>query len=249
MKIGLIGIVGEESKRDFWGTMAQVAEMGYRGIEGVEGALLEGDPAANLARFRALGLEHLTVSASLADLRDRLDEVRHKADASGARRATVWWSDAKDRDVLLEEAELYNQAGAKLAADGIRLCYHNHDHEFRNVFAGVNALDLLATNTDPASVFFTIDVGWVEVGGGDPAAVLTALKGRVPAIHAKDFFDLNDRASFTAVGSGAVNFNRALPAAQAAGVEWVIVEQDRLRNLSAMETAQAAALNLRERGF
>ncbi len=249
MKLGLIGIVGEQSKADFWGTMAELAEMGYQGIEAVDSHLLQGDPAANLARFHGLGLEHLTVSANQADLRERLDDIRRKAIDSGANRVSVWWSDAKDRDVLLQEAELYNRAGAQLAADGFRLCYHNHDHEFRNVFDGVNALDLLAANTDPGSVYFTIDVGWVEVGGGNPAEVLASLKGRVPAIHAKDFADLDDRASFTAVGSGAVNLTRALKAAGENGVEWVVVEQDKLRNLSAMDTVRAAALNLRERGL
>lgn len=249
MKLGLIGIVSEQSKADFWGTMTQLAEMGYQGIEAVDSYLLEGDPSANLARFQALGLEHLTVSANQTDLRERLDDVRRKAVLSGSSRVSVWWSDAKDRDILLQEAELYNRAGAQLAADGLRLCYHNHDHEFRNVFDGVNALDLLAANTDPRSVYFTIDVGWVEVGGGDPAAVLANLKGRVPAIHAKDFADLGDRASFTAVGSGAVDFTRALKAAEENGVEWVVVEQDKLRNLCAMDTVRAAVLNLRERGL
>jgi len=249
MKLGLIGIVSEESKADFWGTMSRLAQMGYQGIEGIEGQLQQGDSAANLARLHSLGLQHLTVSASLADLRERLDDVRRKAVDSGANRVSVWWSDAKDRDVLLQEAEAYNRAGTKLAADGLRLCYHNHDHEFRNVFEGVNALDLLAQNTDPKAVYFTIDVGWVEVGGGDPAVVLAGLKGRVPAIHAKDFADLGDRGSFTAVGSGVVNFTRALKAAEENGVEWVVVEQDRLRNLSAMDTVRAAVLNLRERGL
>ena len=33
-KIGLIGIVNEESKQDLWGTMERVAAIGYQGIEG-----------------------------------------------------------------------------------------------------------------------------------------------------------------------------------------------------------------------
>jgi len=247
MRIGLIGIVGEEARRDFWGTMGRVAEMGYRGVEAIEGPLLEGDASENLLRLRALGLENLTTSASLDDLRDRLDQVRSKTVASGASRVSVWWSAANDRDVLLREAELYEASARQLAVDGLRLCYHNHDHELRNVFDGVNALELLAANT--STLCFTIDVGWVAVGGADPASVLRALKGRVPAVHAKDFADLSDRTSFTAVGTGAVPFPSALQAAEETGVEWAVVEQDQLRHLSAFDTALASVLNLRERGL
>ena len=55
-KIGLIGIVHEETKADLWGTMRRVAEIGYQGIEG-PGFLLQGDVAANVARFHQLGLQ------------------------------------------------------------------------------------------------------------------------------------------------------------------------------------------------
>jgi sugar phosphate isomerase/epimerase len=249
MRIGLIGIVGEEAKADFWGTMARVAEIGYQGVEAVDGALVEGDVAANLARFQGLGLQHLTTSASIDDLQNDLDGIVARTKATGADRVSVWWSNANDRDILLSEAEIYNVAGAKLAAEGLRLCYHNHEHEFRYVVDGENALDILANNTDPANLYFTIDVGWVTMGGADPAAVLHRLAGRVPTIHVKDFYDINERNSFTALGTGIVDFNSALSAAKETGVEWAVVEQDRLRYLSAWDTVVTSYLNLKERGL
>jgi sugar phosphate isomerase/epimerase len=249
MKLGLIGIVHEEANADFWGTMERLAAMGYQGVETVERHLLDGDPATNLARFRTLGLEHLTVSADRDALRDRLDDIRRRAVDSGAGRVSVWWSEADSREGLRRDAELYNSAGSLLRKDGIKLCYHNHDQEFRNLIDGAYALDFLALNTDPAALFFNIDIGWVAVGGEDPARVLARLKGRVPAIHVKDFADLSDRKSFTAVGTGAVDIAGALQVAEQTGVEWAIVEQDTLRNLSAIETATAAVLHLRERGY
>lgn len=248
MKLGLIGIIGDEAKSDFWGAMARVAEIGYQGVEAIDAHLTVGDVAANVARLHELGLQHLTVSASRDDLRDRLDEVRRRAISTGAGRVSVWWSEADSRESLLRDAELYNSAGSKLIVDGLRLCYHNHDQEFRNVIDGVYALDVLASNTDPKAVFFTIDVGWAAVGGEDPARVVRRLAGRIPVIHAKDFADVHDRTSFTSVGTGAVDMKAALQAAEESGVEWAIVEQDRLRNLSAFETVTAAGLYLRELG-
>ena len=64
-KVGLIGIVGDEAKQDFWGTMQKVAGMGYQGIE-APGGLSDGNTSENLKRFHALGLRVLTISAGSA---------------------------------------------------------------------------------------------------------------------------------------------------------------------------------------
>ncbi|MBC7808839.1 MAG: sugar phosphate isomerase/epimerase [Akkermansiaceae bacterium] len=249
MKVGLIGIVGAEAKADYWGTMGRIAEIGYAGVEAADHGLLDGDVAANLARLRALGLDFLTTSASREDLRDRFEDVRAKAVGLKSPRVSVWWSPADTKEGLLRDAELYNTAGAKLAEEGIKLCYHNHDQEFRNVIDGAYALDMLVLNTDPSAVYFTIDIGWVAIGGEDPARVLRRLKGRVPAIHVKDFADLSDRASFTTVGTGAVPIAEGMIAARETGVEWAVVEQDKLLYLSAWETVTTSFLNLKERGL
>ena len=249
MKTGLIGIVGAEMKADFFGTLEKIAAIGYDGVEAAEGMLLQGDVEANMKRFHATGLEFLTTSASREALRDDFDTVRKNALAVGSPRVSVWWSPADTRDGLMRDAELYNDAGAKLAADGIKLCYHNHDQEFRNVLDGVYGLDILAMHTDPAALYFTIDVGWVAVGGEDPVRVLHKLSGRVAAIHIKDFADLSNRASFTTVGTGAVPIAASIEAARATGVPVGVVEQDKLRHLSAIETIETSYRNLKERGL
>jgi len=249
MKIGLIGIVGEEAKQDFWGTMERVARVGYQGIEGAEGSLLSGNVEENLARFNGLGLQLLTVSASREQLRDDFDSVLQRAVAVKSPRVSVWWSPADTKDGLLRDAELYNTAGAKFAAEGIKLCYHNHHQEFRNVFDGVYALDLLALNTDPKALYFNIDIAWVTFGGEDPVRVLKRLAGRVPAIHVKDIVGLGDPIEFTAVGTGIVKTQESVRAAQETGVDWMIVEQDRLRNLTAIETITISYLYLKEAGL
>ena len=247
-KIGLIGLVGEDAKRDYWGTMARVAEIGYKGVEGA-GQLLKGDVAENVKRFHGLGLEALCHSASREALRDSLDQILAETQALQAPRVTVWWAPSESRDALLRDAELYNTAGARLAAEGIKLCYHNHDHEFRSAFNGVYGLDVLAEHTDPAAVYFEIDVAWVTIGGADPVAVLRRMAGRVPAIHVKDVYGLEERGLWTAVGTGVVDLNGSMQAASETGVEWAVVEQDQLRNLSAMETITVSYLNLKEAGW
>ncbi|UVI33283.1 sugar phosphate isomerase/epimerase family protein [Paenibacillus spongiae] len=248
LNIGLIGIVGEEAREDFWGTMEKVAAIGYRGIEGAE-QLLEGDTEANVARFHGLGLEVLTCSASREQLRDNLDTLIANAKALHSKRVTVWWAPCDSRESVLADAKLYNEAGSKLAAAGIKLCYHNHGHEFRNVFNGVNAMDLLAEYSDPAALFFEMDIAWISHGGADPVYVLRKLAGRVPAIHVKDMHSYTDSNPFTAVGTGIVNVRGSIAAAMETGVEWMVVEQDRMRHLTPFETATVSYLNLKEAGL
>lgn len=247
-KAGLIGIVGEEAKADWWGTMGRVAEIGYRGVEGGGGPLLKGDVAENLKRFHGLGLRVLTTSAKREQLADaaEVDRILAEAKSLQCERVTVWWGPCDDREALLRDAEVYNAAGARLASEGVRLCYHNHEHEFRTVHDGLYALDFLAAHTDPAALFFELDVAWIAFGGEDPARVVRRMAGRVPAIHVKDLYGLGERGQFTAVGTGVVPVRDAVRAAIDAGIEWAVVEQDRLRNLTGLETATVSYLNLKE---
>ncbi len=246
--VGLIGIVNEHAKSDFWGTIQRVADIGYKGVEEAS-YLLQGDVAANLARFHAMGLKVLTVTAMRERLRDDLDKVIQEAHALQSSRASVWWAGCESREAILKDAELYNKAGARLAAEGIKLCYHNHEHEFRNVYNGVCALDILAEHTDRANLHFELDIAWVTYGGEDPVRRIRNLAGRVPAIHVKDLYGLEVRNQFTTVGTGVVKIRESITAAMETGVEWIVVEQDSLRNLSAWETVTASYLNLKEMGL
>ncbi len=248
-KLGLIGLIKEEADKDFWGTMQRVAEIGYEGIEGA-GELLQGDVKANVRRFHELGLQVATHSASPDQLRNDLDKVIAEALSLETSHVTLWWAPCNSKEELLRDAELYNAAGARLAAEGLKLCYHNHDHEFKTTFNGLYALDILAEHTDPKSLYFRMDVAWITVGGADPAHILRKMAGRVPAIHIKDVYGTDVVGKWTAVGTGIVSIHDSIRAAcEIGGVEWMTVEQDQLRNLSAFETVLVSYLNLKEAGL
>jgi sugar phosphate isomerase/epimerase len=248
-KLGLIGIVHEEAKKDYWETMRRVAEIGYEGIEGAP-ELLQGDVTENVKRFHALGLKVATHSATLDQLHNQLDQVIKESLALKTNHVTVWWSDFSTRDELLRDAELYNDAGERLASEGLKLCYHNHDHEFKKTFNGLYALDILAEHTNPKALYFRLDVAWVTLGGADPAHILRKMAGRVPAIHIKDVYGTDEVGKWTAVGTGVVNIRDSIrTASEMDDVEWMTVEQDKLRNLTPFETAWVSYLNLKEAGL
>lgn len=248
-KLGLIGIIHEAMKADFWEAASKAAAIGYQGIEGVENHLLQGDVQSNLNRYRALGLQTITLSASRESLRENLDKLVANASVLQAPHVTVWWGPCESKDELLRDAELYNRAGARMAAEGIKLCYHNHAHEFKTAWNGVCAMDILAEYTDPKAVYFEMDIAWITMGGVDPVHVLNKMAGRVPAIHVKDVLTAEEPDQWTAVGTGIVRIAPSILKAREIGVEWMVVEQDRLRNLSPYETIMASYLNLKEAGL
>lgn len=117
-------------------------------------------------------------------------------------------------------------AGAAMAAAGITLCYHNHNHEFRKL-GGRTILDRIYDNTNPKHLQGEPDTFWVHYGGGENVEWCEKLAGRLPLIHLKDYRtnDENQHA-FCEVGSGNLNFARIIAAAEKSGCKWFIVEQD-----------------------
>lgn len=75
---------------------------------------------------------------------------------------------------------------AREAADvGLRVGYHNHDHELTSRIDGRSALEVFADLLDP-SVVLEVDLYWAMAGGEDPLPLLQRLGERVIAIHVKD---------------------------------------------------------------
>ena len=134
--------------------------------------------------------------------------------------------------------------GAEVKKQGLTLLYHNHDFEFVKL-DGKYALDVLY-DTVPADLLQTeLDVCWVRVGGEEPASYIRKYTGRAPVVHLKDYaggksehmyeligIESEERApeenpfEFRPVGSGVQDMPAIIKAAEDAGAQWVVVEQD-----------------------
>ncbi len=246
--IGIIGIVNEERKQDYWGTCQKLADLGYKGLEG--GGPPEGeDVDAALKRLDDMGLQLLTTSGNRYTIEDEIDGIIKRAKELKVPYVVVYWGPTESKEQVLADAEMYNRIGAKCAENGLKLMYHNHNHEFETEFDGKSVFDLYLENTDPDKVYFEVDVAWVTFGKADPVKILRENAGRIPVIHVKDLRDLDERGKFTAVGTGLVNIKGVMQAAIETGVDWCVIEQDKLNNITGIETAAAAIYNLREFGF
>jgi len=254
LKIGLIGIVGQELKADPWGTLERIAEIGYEGIEGAAGiAQRAGVPIAELQeKMKDLGLEVVAHSVRLQDEKPDMDGPIATAKEVGCKYLIQYWGPCESKDQLLREAEVFDAFGARCRQEGLTFCYHNHNHEFAT-FDGQYGIDILMQNTDPQNVRLELDVMWATYGGADPAAVIRKYSGRCPVLHIKDVVEVpgggvtnNERKEvlFTEVGTGVVDLPAVVDAAGECGAEWLVVEQDRMGELEPMDSIAVSYRNL-----
>ena len=129
-------------------------------------------------------------------------------------------------DDVKRYVEGIDRAGEVLARAGLVLTYHNHNIEFRRI-EGRLILDLIYQWSKPAHLQGELDTHWVQAGGGDPTAWCARLKGRLPLLHLKDYGLAPDNSRvFAEIGRGNLHWDTIVPAAEAAGCKWYIVEQD-----------------------
>ena len=142
-------------------------------------------------------------------------------------------SDRGGPEVMKKLGDALNHLGEKARAAGMQAAYHNHAFEFETV-NGSTLFQVLADNTDKKLVGFELDLFWLTVAGNDPADFILKHKGRVPLVHLKDmaegtekrFNESVPRTAFKEVGSGTIDWKKALHAAAQVGVQHYFVEQD-----------------------
>ena len=215
--------VREQLAADRAGVLNRVAGFGYTAVEPF--GILE-DPAGLAADLAAAGLAVCSVHATPAG--EQAGPVAAAAAALGADTVIVPYLPPgrfADLDGVRSVAAELNAMAARLADNGLRLGYHNHDHELAPVRGGPGAtpaLEVLAERLAP-SVLLEVDTYWAAVGGQDVPALLRRLGGRVGYLHVKDGPVTKD-GPMTAVGSGRMPIAEILAAAPAA---WRVVELDR----------------------
>lgn len=132
--------------------------------------------------------------------------------------------------------EMYRELGAAARAlrdAGKLFMYHNHHYEFGKIDGRI-VIDELCELFAPDELGFTFDTYWAQISGCDPAAWLRKLKGRVPCIHLKDCAigvnEVNEEkvvaSRYAVLGEGNMNFDAIFKAAEDAGTEYMLVEQD-----------------------
>lgn len=230
-------IVREECREDLAGVLKKLAEIGYEGIEFLG---YFGHSAEEVkAMLEANGLEALGNHVPYAELLANADEILDFHRVVGCSYLTVadlplvgFEDVAANLKMLAQKAEIR----------GIRLLYHNHDQELIEKTDGMENLTWIMDHTD---LFLEPDLGWIEIGGGDPAWYLEKYVSRCPVIHLKDYFttdhaklgrvrefvparggEKRGHFEFRPTGYGVLNLPKLLPLCLACNPEWFVMDHD-----------------------
>jgi len=221
-------------KRDVPGTLKRVRELGFTNVE------LAGYYGMTAKQFRAeldkAGLKAISMHIGYEMARDHIQNVIQDARVLDVQYVGVPWIKSPfTRDDCLAAIKVFNDAGEKLAASGLKFFYHLHGYEFVPDKGGEGTLfDLLMTKTDPRFVSMQLDTAHVAFPGQDPAKIMRKYPGRFSSLHLKDVrSDLagNDSGIFKdedgrPLGEGKINWPDVLRAAGKEGVSWYIVEDE-----------------------
>ena len=210
--------VRDRMATDFEGTLAKIAEIGYREVEFV--AYGGKSPEEVRRILDGVGLRAPSTHAALRpgpDLERQLagyQAMGHKYAAAGSpRRAPGGPPTAVPADPrgggppngpppggfqppvptlesVQREIESWNEVARAAKPYGIRVLVHNHTMEFTLLPDGRTPHDVMLAELDPSLVVLELDIGWATVAGRDALALFAAHPGRYPLWHVKDMANL-----------------------------------------------------------
>lgn len=210
---------------DFPGTLARIAQIGYRAVE--TAFLPEHIAVTDAARMiRDAGLQVVSAHCELPD-GDQLEPTLEAMSAYGCT-YMIWHGWPQDPDYSTLDgvkrlAERYDAAHQTARKYGYRFGIHNHWWEMEAV-AGELPYRILLQEMN-RSIFFEVDTYWAKTAGRDPAQLITELGKRAELLHIKDG-PLGRDSNMVAVGDGLLDFAAISRASNGAAKYWV-VELDR----------------------
>ena len=254
MKFGiqLFGILNVR-RGDPMATLRALKDLGYQRVEpcialgeipGMEQVIWPIDWfEAHAFDIQKLGLEIVSAHVFAADYAVSAPRIQRLAADYGIRQIVVKLPQDLS-DVSLHQASLaYMRLADLLAEVGSQLLLHNEAAEIARHIAGKTAYErFLALCL--GKVGAQVDVGWVQVGGEDPVALLWRLGDLVKSIHYKDFSNKNGQWTPTVIGEGRVDTSACFQFARAMGIPQIIDQDafvgepmdDLKRCLSALQT-------------
>jgi sugar phosphate isomerase/epimerase len=240
-KIEKIGVqlytVRDQMKSDFDGTIAKVAQIGYKEVEfagyfGHTGQQVRAACDKN-------GLSAVSTHVQYDELDDKFPSVIETSKGIGLKYIVCPWIPEdvrKSPDIWKKAAEKFNHCGEQSKKAGMQFAYHNHWFEFLPV-DGKLPYDELLKECDAKLVKMEMDLCWITAAGADPLKYFNLYPGRFPLVHVKDLKTLpkvttggaqnyGDTVDLTEVGSGVIDWKKIFAQSEKAGIKHYIVEHD-----------------------
>lgn len=240
----LIGVqlytVRDAMQKDPSGTLARVAQLGFKSVEGATytgtqkfygmtpaefSNILKQNGLIMPSSHYRLGEETSGGKIVEGTMLHNWDKAVDDAAEAGVKYMVCAYLSADERkgiDHYKYVADQLNIAGERCKKAGLQLCYHNHDFEFEKQDDTVPYDILLSTDKD--LVKMEMDIYWIKKAGYDPLEMFEQHPGRFPLWHVKD---MDDKKDFTEVGNGTIDFKQIFKKAKKAGLKYFFVEQDK----------------------
>ncbi|MDV8147405.1 sugar phosphate isomerase/epimerase [Arthrobacter sp. B10-11] len=269
---------GSFSELGAFETLRKVSAIGYNAVEISQIPMTPENVAELDRSRSELGMDIAALSVametpkgmpadSLKDDFDKIVDDAKRLDSRLLRIGMLPFPAMKSIGAVVDFAKQANEYAERLQEQGLGLYYHNHHIEFAK-FDGKYMLDVIAENSPAMGM--EIDVHWVQRGGLDPVRTLEKYAGRTAMVHLKDYrigqlpeasfgmLESGDFAGFMAefrnvvqfaeVGEGNLDFPAIIPAAEAAGARYMLVEQDELYGRTVWDALQTSYDNLTAMG-
>ena len=241
-KIEKLGVqlytVRDQMKADFDGTIAKVAQIGYKEVEFA--GYFGHTPQQVRAVVDKNGLSAVSTHVQYDELDAKFPSVIEDSKTIGMKYIVCPWIPEelrKSPDVWKQAAAKFNHCGEQTKKAGIQFGYHNHWFEFLPV-NGKLPYDELLKECDANLVKMEMDLCWIKAAGGDPVKYFDLYPGRFPLVHVKDLKEIpkvteggsqnfGDTVDLTAVGDGIIDWKKLFAQSDKAGIKHYIVEHDR----------------------
>ncbi len=217
-----------ELARDFEGTLARVATIGYTEVEFA--GYYDRTPAQVAAALDRTGLSAPSAHVPLSQLRENWAQTLDGARTMGHRYLIVPAIPEEERatpDGVKRVAELLERAGTEAKAVGLRCGFHNHDVDLMPVGGrrGSAPFDILLRETTRDHVVFELDLYWITKAGRDPLSYFARHPGRFELVHVKDSAGPPEH-RMVDVGRGTIDFRPIFARHEEAGIRHFLVEHD-----------------------
>ncbi len=216
--------VRAECAKDFPGTIAKVAKMGYKGVEFAGFYERSAKDVRKMLDDNGLLCFGSHTAIDLLS-NEKLAATMEFNRTIGNKFVIVPWLDRKQlktKEDWLAKAKTFNELADKTRSEGVHIGYHSHQGDFLPI-DGETPWDILFGNTSK-EVFMQLDTGNCMQGGGDPVAILKKYPGRSLTIHLKEYSATNKKAL---IGEGDVKWKEVFEVCETTGgTQYYIIEEE-----------------------
>ena len=218
------------TKEDFEEILSLASQAGYDGVE-----LLEHDVSADEMKklLEKYNLYAKSAHISIKTFENKLEEMLEYHHKIGCEYVIIPIHLYDNPDDIEKVVNILNNASKAAEKYGIKVGYHNHNHEFKKI-GDKYIIDHLFEKTNE-NVIFELDVFWVYNGGEDPIEFIKKFGSRAELIHLKQS---DENKKNVDLPDGIINMKEIINTAKYA--KHFIVEQEEFEESSFKSCKKAA---------